>query len=1059
MASAFAAPATAQSPEELLTSSPHRYTAEEEAAKPDGGAPPSDPWSPNLEAASPSARQAAPTPNEALGDTGAYTFQEYWLDGDDGYQAIKVNVGSGNLFLRAKMGEVSGPGVPAVAYRVYNSQNDIGRGYLGSWTEDYEITGLDISSSQVTYYDGTGARWTFTGSGNTWTEPAGLNAKLTKNTNGTWQLAYNRTGEKIQFNTTGWPTDRQDRNGTGIRYGWEGDRVVAIRDAVDKRLTFDYYAIDGGSGDRLASVNNGLISSTWFNYDSAKRLNVVDGQYADRATWNITYDSAGRVASLAGATRTIAFEYDTTNRVTKTTQSQPGQASIVTQFAYTATGTVGTDPRGNTVTYDIDDKWRVTKTTDQLGRSQSQTWTANSDVATTTDGFSTGGGTGNVTTATYDQLNNQSGLTLPTGAASQAIYAQGPTCPNGQSGNPYRAKCTIDASGNSHSLTYDGAGNLTADTDTTAGGTGASTSYTYESAAGTVCGAKAGQVCSSTDGNGKVTNYAYTNGNLTKVTPPAPLGVTSYEYDTRARLTKVTDGNGDVTTFSYDAADRVKVTTFDNGATLTNTWNLDGTLAKEVDSAAATTITYAYGLLGKQTKKQVQAPTGAGLSATVAMAYDANGNMTSNDASGAVTTFTYDAANQVTKMVEAGGTCPATGNPAAGSKCVLFNYDNNGKETARTYPGGARQDTTRDASGRPTQIIAKDAGGTTRANIAYSYALAGADRVNVQTRTSNAEEGIPAGAVTTYSYDSLDRLTSAQEKVGAAVNASWTYAYDKAGNRTSQVRSGSTGAAAGSVSYTYNAANQVATTTADTTTWAYDGAGNQTRNGITGQTATYGDRLQVTANGATTYTTFGQGNEQQLKAGASAFLSTDIGLARRADATSSVTWQRKSEGGAVGFTAGGAPHYFATDHLGSVVGIFSAAGAWEGGYSYSPYGERRASGAGAAVTSNNIRFAGGYEESANFYKLGARYYDSTLARFTQFDPAGQESNPYAYANSNPCNAVDPTGTISRSCALALGGFALGTVGLFAGMAGGPFTFGLGVASYAASVLGVMDSCY
>jgi len=244
------------------------------------------------------------------------------------------------------------------------------------------------------------------------------------------------------------------------------------------------------------------------------------------------------LTALTDGDRSIAFEYDTTSRVTKVTQSRTGEASVVTSFAYTSTGTTVTDPRGNTSSYEVDSQWRVTKTTDQLGRTRSQTWTANSDVQTTTDGFSTGGGAGNVTTTTYDTLNNQTGITLPTGAATQALYAAGPGCTGAQAGNPYRAKCTIDPSGNTQSMTYDAAGNLTAKTDTTSGGTAATTSYTYETTAGTVCGGKAGQICSTTDGNGKVTTYTYTNGNLTKTTPPAPLGPTLYEYDAVGRITK-----------------------------------------------------------------------------------------------------------------------------------------------------------------------------------------------------------------------------------------------------------------------------------------------------------------------------------------------------------------------------------------------------------------------------------------------------------------------------------------------------------------------------------------
>ncbi|MFG2322322.1 RHS repeat-associated core domain-containing protein [Streptomyces sp. NPDC048568] len=40
------------------------------------------------------------------------------------------------------------------------------------------------------------------------------------------------------------------------------------------------------------------------------------------------------------------------------------------------------------------------------------------------------------------------------------------------------------------------------------------------------------------------------------------------------------------------------------------------------------------------------------------------------------------------------------------------------------------------------------------------------------------------------------------------------------------------------------------------------------------------------------------------------------------------------------------------------------------------------------------RYVGAYADPTGLYKMGHRYYDPTLGRFTQPDPSGQEKNPY-----------------------------------------------------------------
>ncbi|MGW4853717.1 RHS repeat-associated core domain-containing protein [Streptomyces sp. NPDC004288] len=54
-----------------------------------------------------------------------------------------------------------------------------------------------------------------------------------------------------------------------------------------------------------------------------------------------------------------------------------------------------------------------------------------------------------------------------------------------------------------------------------------------------------------------------------------------------------------------------------------------------------------------------------------------------------------------------------------------------------------------------------------------------------------------------------------------------------------------------------------------------------------------------------------------------------------------------------------------------------------------------------------LDYAGAYLDSTGLYKMGARYYDPHLGRFTEPDPSGPETNPYLYAASDPINHTTP----------------------------------------------------
>ncbi len=128
-----------------------------------------------------------------------------------------------------------------------------------------------------------------------------------------------------------------------------------------------------------------------------------------------------------------------------------------------------------------------------------------------------------------------------TGTAGRTQSFQYTTAPSGPGGTystaDYRPQFEKDAQNNQTALTYNQFGETTAiGTPQGQGGT-LHRSYQGDNTAVPApdCGGKTGQLCTSTDGNGNTTTYSYTAGNVTTITPPAPLGVKTFSYDPAGR--------------------------------------------------------------------------------------------------------------------------------------------------------------------------------------------------------------------------------------------------------------------------------------------------------------------------------------------------------------------------------------------------------------------------------------------------------------------------------------------------------------------------------------------
>ncbi|WP_405987929.1 RHS repeat-associated core domain-containing protein [Streptomyces sp. NBC_00986] len=865
------------------------------------------------------------------------------------------------------------------------------------WYADYDRT-LDLAGSQrITAYGTSGEDMVFTqNSDGTYANAKGYHAKLVKNSDGTYTLTHTQSGSKDTYNASGNLTAVTDRN---------SDKIT-VAQTVTSGLVTGFKATDGRSGrwisltrgadaqHQTATDNSGraltYVTSGTVSAGTAK-LTVTD---VDGGTTAYAYDTSGRISQVTTPEgRVTKFGYDTQSRITSLARVAPTGTDTWT-FAYsaskraTAGTTTVTDPNNHKTVYTADGDGQITKVLDPLNHTRSSSYDASHNQLTAVNALGTGAGS----TSSYgwDTSGNLTSAKLPTGATtSLGAYST-------HAGADLPSSLT-SPSGKKTSYSYDTAGNMLSSQDTTTGvSDGAKLSYTYQGDDGVAdCGGFDGQRCSSTDADGNKTTYTWdSSGNLTKTTPPSPLGATTYTYDTLGRPKTVTDGRGVITTYTYDNHDRVKtVSTSGRSGNLTVTYvyDHDGNLLTQTDASG--TVTYTYDALGREATRTLAD------GAAYTQGYDPAGNLhTLTDPAG-TTTYGFDDANHLTSLKDPMG---AT---------TTFTYDNDGNRTATKLPGSVTQTVTWDNSDRPT--AAKTTSGTsTTVSYTYGYTLAGADTDQIQTRTDKV-----SGKVITYTYDSQSRLKYAEEDSGSTRAASWLYCYDKAGNLTAYSGTADACSDSGLTTYTYNAANQITALNGDTSGWSYDKNGNElsaasTLGARTGET--YNDFNQLTAltTAGTThhYTYAGTDSSQRLTEDTTRIDQGPEGISTTTTGTTSTGIVRDPAGTLIGMTTNGAAHYYTTNNQGAPSTLTSPTGTVENTWDYGPTGSARPT--TSTTVSQPFGYAGAYLDATGLYKMGARSYDRTTNRFTQPDPSGRETNPYLYTAGDPINRIDPTGLFS-----------------------------------------------
>ncbi|MEU8604505.1 RHS repeat-associated core domain-containing protein [Streptomyces parvulus] len=907
----------------------------------------------------------------------------------------QVNYGNGNLLLSVNAFDVADAGPGLSLGHAYNGLNTSWKATTGS---DYLVHEPNTTSVYVQGPSSTIA--VFERDGSKFTPAPGYKQDLTQSSDKkSYTLTSRKNGQKTTFTRSGTTGDArvskvEDKNGNATTVSYSGAFTSKITAASGRTLTFDNdgrqitkvtdntgrYASYTWSGNDLKTFTDTDGKTTVFDYDTSHRVTKVttaEGRET-RFTWNTNLlASITRVVDKAtGAGATTAFRY---------ILPQPGSEGEGVARV--------TDPRGKHTEKTVDARWRVKKTTDPLGHERSRTWGPDNNVTSAVDGMGVGSTPGNTVKFDYDDSFNPKTATQPTGAQSTMAWTQ-------KAGGHYPETLT-SAGGDKVTNGYDTSGNMMSQTDTTTGSDGAKWTYDYNPKSGTMdCDGLPGQRCSATDPEDNKTSFTYdSKGNLTTVDRPSAQEDVTFTYDALGRTDTVTDGRGVETVYTYDKRDRLKTQTSD-GKLTTFVYDADGNIRSRTSPAGASVYTY-----DEQNRERTRTlPAGGSSSVT----YDEAGNVKTATDAGGTLTYDYNDANQLITLTQPGGAKTSYG------------YDKNGDRTTTTYPGGTEQKTDYDKSSRAEKIEVRN-GGSVLSTITYDYKKSGRDSDKIHKRTTD-------GAALAYTYDTKGRLTKAVETKDGSTTAGWAYCYDKAGNMTGRSTGTSLPACDNAQSVReYNNANEL-TSLGGNTGFSYDGDGNEisaaspTGARSAAQWTPYTQLSALTASGAASaYGYAGLDNNDRLTRGSSTFTNAAIGMTRE----NTTGFVREPSGTLTAMTSGGASQYYLTDVQGSVIGLVDATGKRTATYSYGPYGEARTT----SGTNQPYRYTGTYLDPSGLYKMGARYYDPQLGRFTQPDPSGKESNLYAYAAGDPVNRVDPSGLLSLGEGLGLAGTVVGLVAL------------------------------
>jgi RHS repeat-associated protein len=342
-----------------------------------------------------------------------------------------------------------------------------------------------------------------------------------------------------------------------------------------------------------------------------------------------------------------------------------------------------------------------------------------------------------------------------------------------------------------------------------------------------------------------------------------------------------------------------------------------------------------------------------------------------------------------------------------------LDWDPNGNRSALSQPNGTDTSYTYDTLNRLTNLMTTGPSGIIQS---YDFTLGLAGN---RERIDEAD-----GTFREYTYDDLYRLTG--DKVSGTTGLVYekVFDYDPVGNREVQT---TTGLGAGIVNYTYDDRDRLLTENG--TVYGYDDNGNLTSKSA--EATYFWDfenrliRVEKTDGTIVTHDYDVDGNRIRTEVTPAAGPPTVTNfLVDPSGSLSHVVAETDDVGNLIAHYVRGVDdllaiirpteaRYYHADGLGSIRFLTDESGALTDSYEYTAFGELLGH---IGTDEQPYQFAGEpFEPNVGFYYNRARWLDPNVGRFVSLDPlAAVPQDPlslhrYLYAHVDPINNLDPTG--------------------------------------------------